>query len=178
MERSGVVGVNDLAQFFGIEPRRVQQLVKNEGMPLEGRGRYDLLKCAAWYIRWLRTRVERKGGDSDVETKRRDEEYKIKAIDRELKEMERDEARGRLVDVEVVGTMMEGAMERIRAKAIESVSGEADRVIGLKTKRQAIVTLQSIMYGALNVAAAVGEEYDGGNGHAADPEGGREAKGA
>lgn len=54
-----VVSVEKLAQAMNVTPRRVQQLV-DEGLPREERGRYDLGKSMAWYIRYLQGIIERR----------------------------------------------------------------------------------------------------------------------
>ena len=42
-----LVNVERVAQALNLQKRRVQQLVK-EGMPKEGRGQYDPVKCMLW----------------------------------------------------------------------------------------------------------------------------------
>ena len=41
--------VNAIAKALNITPRRVQQL-KLEGLPSQGRGKYELGPCMFWYI--------------------------------------------------------------------------------------------------------------------------------
>ena len=51
------VGVDKIAQVFRISERSVQRLVTIDGMPRDARGKYDLAKCMAWYIRHLHQKV-------------------------------------------------------------------------------------------------------------------------
>jgi phage terminase Nu1 subunit (DNA packaging protein) len=51
-----VVG-DQLAKAMNISTRRVQQLTA-EGMPKAKRGRYDLVPCLEWYVRFLQNAVE------------------------------------------------------------------------------------------------------------------------
>lgn len=48
-----------LAKVLGITPRRIQQLVREDGMPKSpGRGRYPLVACIQWYIKYWQDRAE------------------------------------------------------------------------------------------------------------------------
>lgn len=53
-----IVNTETLAQHLDVTPRRVQQLVKDRGMPCLGRGRFDLLACLQWYARFLKARKD------------------------------------------------------------------------------------------------------------------------
>jgi hypothetical protein len=50
------VEVQQLTRFLNLSERRIGQLVK-EGMPKEGRGQYDPIKCAGWYVRYLQAAI-------------------------------------------------------------------------------------------------------------------------
>ena len=54
-----LVNAEQLAAIVDLQKRRIFQLVE-EGMPKERRGRYDVDKCRAWYIRFLQAAVENK----------------------------------------------------------------------------------------------------------------------
>lgn len=92
-----------------LEPRRVQQLAKNEGMPKEARGQYDLGKCMAWYIRYLHGKMREKaameqGGEFRSAGGERSRVLKAEA---DLKELKLARERRRLVaitDVEKFST--------------------------------------------------------------------------
>ena len=53
------VDVTKVASALNLTKQRVQQLVK-EGLPREGRGQYDPMKCMLWYIRYLQQALEKK----------------------------------------------------------------------------------------------------------------------
>jgi phage terminase Nu1 subunit (DNA packaging protein) len=44
-----IIGTNELAHRLGITRQRVDQLVKTEGMPKIGRGKFDFAACRDWY---------------------------------------------------------------------------------------------------------------------------------
>jgi hypothetical protein len=56
------VTAEQLARLLDLQStRRVQQLVKDEGMPKDARGRYNAQKCVLWYIRYLHRLLDRVG---------------------------------------------------------------------------------------------------------------------
>lgn len=163
----GIVTVDELATFFGVIPRRVQQLVRDEGMPSAGRGRYDLLACAAWYIRWLRKAVEKRTSETGESTSPwRTQRLRIAAAEAELKEIEVARKRGEIVTVDEAARLWTDAMERIRARMISSVSTAAPKVVGVTSIKQANGVLEAIVYQALAEVAVIGEEVDDGGGDA------------
>jgi phage terminase Nu1 subunit (DNA packaging protein) len=53
------VNVAKAAASLNLTDRRIMQLVQ-EGMPKQARGRYDLVKCLEWYVRYLQQAVEKR----------------------------------------------------------------------------------------------------------------------
>jgi phage terminase Nu1 subunit (DNA packaging protein) len=54
------VNAEKIAQALNLTESRVHQLVK-VGLPKEGRGQYDPVKCMLFYVRYLQEKIERKG---------------------------------------------------------------------------------------------------------------------
>ena len=54
-----IVNAEKVAQALSLTEPRVHQLV-NEGLPKEGRGQYDAVKCMLWYIRYLQNAIEKR----------------------------------------------------------------------------------------------------------------------
>jgi len=105
---ANTVGVNEVAQFCNISPRRVQQLVK-EGLPQVGRGKYLLAAAAQWYIVYLQKQLKEQGsGTSNKEVKDRRSRYlEIQAATAELDYRRKV---GDLVDREQAGLVINEAM--------------------------------------------------------------------
>lgn len=61
------VAVEEVARALNLTPRRVQQL-KAEGLPTVGRGQYELGPCMAWYIRYLQSKLDKLGPNTNPET--------------------------------------------------------------------------------------------------------------
>ena len=104
----------DLANLFGISERRIQQLVK-EGLPREGRGKFDFVKSVKWYTRYLHAALERRAvptGSGDSKSYVGEREARIREITAtaDLKELELAEKRGELVAI--------GDVERVLADLV------------------------------------------------------------
>lgn len=71
---SQLVGVNVIAQFFGLTERRVQQLTQAGVLAATKDGRYnkyDILKTVQRYIAYLQGKAAEKEEGRDIETERR-----------------------------------------------------------------------------------------------------------
>jgi phage terminase Nu1 subunit (DNA packaging protein) len=110
----------DLANLFGISERRVQQLVK-EGLPRDGRGKFDFVKAVKWYTRYLHAALERKAvpiGSGDSKGYVGEREARIRQIraTADLKELELAEKRHEVVAVSDV--------ERVLADLVLTTKGQ------------------------------------------------------
>lgn len=93
------VNAEKIARALNLTESRVHQLVR-EGLPKEGRGQFDALKCLAFYIRYLQHKIEQKtvptlGGDEGERAAR----IRILRTQADLKEIELSKLRSQLVSV-------------------------------------------------------------------------------
>jgi phage terminase Nu1 subunit (DNA packaging protein) len=82
------VDFEKLVRALNLEKRRVQQLV-HEGMPKEGRGQYDPIKCMHFNIQYLQRALETKTAsslDGDV-VGEREEQVRLLRAHADLREM-------------------------------------------------------------------------------------------
>src|ERR1700722_6809339 len=97
------VSAEKVAQFLNLTEQRVHQLVRM-GLPKEGRGQFDPVKCMLFYIRYLQKALERKS----VPTRdggylgEREERVRLLRADADLREMELASQRGQLVTIQDV----------------------------------------------------------------------------
>lgn len=61
------VNVDAIAKALNLSTRRVHQL-KAEGLPTVGRGQYELGPCMAWYIRYLQSKLDKLGPNTNPDT--------------------------------------------------------------------------------------------------------------
>lgn len=112
MQQQGTA--EDVAKLFGLTPSRIHQLVK-EGLPKEKRGKFDFVKAVKWYVRFLRSALEKKAipvGKEGEKTYVGEREARIREITAtaDLKELELAEKRRELVSV--------GDVERVLADLV------------------------------------------------------------
>ena len=158
-----VVGVEDISTYLGIVPRRIQQLVRDEGMPQAARGKYDLYKCGAWYIRYLQKKVQQgatQAGDDGMLSWRSERARAMRA-EASLKEMELARARGELVSVDEATRLWDDTLSRIRSRMISSVATGAVQLVGVRTTAEAHAVLEAVVDDALSSASGVAEEIGG-----------------
>ena len=159
MAQQSFIGVQELSKLFGISTERIRQLVK-EGMPQEGRGRYDFVRCALWYIRFLQEAVKRRTQPGDVggaDALRKERAASLSA-DTELRLLALAERRRELVPVEVAARMFDEAVTTFRAKMLAGIHKTGIRVLGARTQAQANAMVEEVIHDALRSVAAVGRE--------------------
>jgi phage terminase Nu1 subunit (DNA packaging protein) len=101
-----IVDVTKVASALNLDPRRVQQLVK-EGMPRVSRGQYDPVKCMVWYIRYLQNAIERRSAPNldGAHVGESRERVRLLRAAADLKEMRLSQQRSQLVAVRDVEAM-------------------------------------------------------------------------
>jgi phage terminase Nu1 subunit (DNA packaging protein) len=151
-----VLTAAELAKLWKITPQRVHQLQRHEGMPIEGRGRYDFVACCLWYIGWLQERA-RVGGVSPPDAGK-DQRARLTSAEATLKEIEIARQRRELVPVADVVKIWDDALGNVRARLLGSVSATASRCLGLKTLPQAHEAIEGVIHEALREAAGVAEK--------------------
>lgn len=55
--KTEIVGVDRIAQEFGVSERKVQLMVIEDGLPRISRGEYDLIASCRWYMRFLHSQI-------------------------------------------------------------------------------------------------------------------------
>jgi phage terminase Nu1 subunit (DNA packaging protein) len=94
------VNAEKIGRALALTEQRVHQLVK-EGLPKEGRGQFDPVKCMLWYIRYLRAALQKKavptldGGFVGE----REERVRLLRADADLREMELAKERALYVSI-------------------------------------------------------------------------------
>jgi phage terminase Nu1 subunit (DNA packaging protein) len=94
------VDVIKVANALNLTESRVAQLVK-EGMPKEGRGQYDAVKCMLWYIRYLQQALEKRSVPTldGGYVGEREERVRLLRADADLREMELAKERSLVISI-------------------------------------------------------------------------------
>jgi phage terminase Nu1 subunit (DNA packaging protein) len=97
-EKGGqTLSVDQIATLLMLDPRRVQQLVKEGWIPRAKHGEYQFVPSLQGYIRSLRESVQRRG-PQELEREAAEEDIGIKKARREKLELENAAQRGELLD--------------------------------------------------------------------------------
>jgi phage terminase Nu1 subunit (DNA packaging protein) len=120
-----VVNAEKIAQALNLSERRVHQLVR-EGLPREGRGQFDPMRCMLWYVRFLQRAIERKTVptlDADF-VGEREERVRLLRTQADLAEIELSKQRSQFVAIEDV----EEAMTELRCTTTARIMAVAPRL--------------------------------------------------
>jgi hypothetical protein len=148
-----------IANLFGITESWFMRLVK-EGMPKESRGKYDLLKCVKWYVKYLQTALEKKAvpmGDGYVGE--REERIRQIRADADLKELDLATRRRELVAVPDVERVLADLILTTKAQVMAIPPRLAPDLIGETSRVMIQAKLEKSCKEALGyLAKSVGED--------------------
>jgi phage terminase Nu1 subunit (DNA packaging protein) len=149
-----IVNVTRIAAFLNLTPRRVQQLVK-EGMPREANGRYDPIKCAAFYIRYLQNAIEERSvpTSDDEPAGERTERVRLLRANADLKEMELATLHSQLVAVEDVDKALADLARTTKARILAIPPRLAPELVGETSRIMIQAKIQRAIDQTLRVLA-------------------------
>lgn len=155
------VGVKVVARVLGITPRRVQQLVK-EGLPQAAKGKYPLVECVHWYIRYWQVRAEGSGVPSgpspDGHVSHAEARRRKEVALAEMRELELQERLGNLVSLDYMDEQLSDALQRTR-QTLNAIPGKiAPLLIGCPTVARAQMLLQQAIDEALPSLQLIGDD--------------------
>jgi hypothetical protein len=154
-----------MAIFLGLDSeRRVQQLVK-EGMPKEGHGKYDPMRCLVWRVRDLHKKLDGKIAANGDPSTINEERLRLMRAEAELKEIELARRRKQLVLIDDVEQEMTKLVLDTKARILAVAPRLAAELVGQQDSRVMIqakidkalkdALLQLAKYEPDSVAAAV-----------------------
>jgi phage terminase Nu1 subunit (DNA packaging protein) len=163
-----LVEVKQLMQALNVTERWIGQLVK-EGMPREGRGKYDLGKCMLWYIRYLQAAVKRRNGseipDDQGRTEQR-ERLRLLSAEAELKELELARERGEFIALPDLEKMMTDLVITTKARILAVSPRISAQLVGVDR-----LTIEAELDKELRSALSCLAKSVNGNGHhSSDPD--------
>jgi phage terminase Nu1 subunit (DNA packaging protein) len=125
------VDVTKVASFLNLTEQRIHQLVKL-GMPRESRGRYDPIKCAHFYIRYLQQALEKKSVPTldGGYVGERAERVRLLSADADLREIELARERGQLVGIQDVEATLTDLVLTTKARIMAIPPRLAPELIG------------------------------------------------
>jgi hypothetical protein len=137
------VGIEEICRVLAgqdnppMTPERIRQLV-NEGMPKDGHGQYDAVRCMYWYLGKVRRMVSHKESENADGTSSgiRGERKRLLSTQADIAEMELARARMETISIQdherILGELVmetKARMMSIPARAAADVVGETSRVM-------------------------------------------------
>ena len=126
-----IVNAEKVAQALNLTESRVDQLVK-EGLPKEGRGQYDPVKCMLFYVRYLQNAIEKRTApalDGAFVGERR-ERIRLLRVAADLKEARLAKERSQLVAVSDVEAMTKDLVRTTTAEIMAIAPRLAPELVG------------------------------------------------
>jgi phage terminase Nu1 subunit (DNA packaging protein) len=148
------VGPEKVAQALNLTESRVHQLVK-EGLPKEGRGQFDPVKCMLWYIRYLQAAIEKKsvptldGGFVGE----REERVRLLRADADLREMELARERSLVISIADYERTLADIILTTKARVMAIPPRVAPEVVGQTSRVMAQALIEKACKEALTYLA-------------------------
>jgi len=157
-QKTGVVKVSTLAKLFNLTERRVQQLAKDEIIPRASRGNYDLIGCVRAYIEFLQSAV---AGTHEQSIDSHKENARHKKLQADKLQLEIDEHKGKLIDMDAVIESTSKMVLAFRAKLLSIPTKGAPRLKGCSTLPQIRSELEDLIHDALTELSELrAEDFD------------------
>jgi phage terminase Nu1 subunit (DNA packaging protein) len=128
-----IVGPQELGKIFECEDSYIHKLAK-EGMPQEGRGKYDLGNCMLWYIKYLKNKLKTRArlahDPTAPVTTERDVRLRLLTAEADLKQLELARERGQFVSLEDVEKTIMQIVVVTKARILALPSRLAAQLVG------------------------------------------------
>lgn len=112
------VGVEKVSKALNVTVRRVQQLAQ-EGMPRDGRGKYDLAQCMLWYIRYLQNVIDkRESPQGSIGDSLRTQRERLISAQADREELELAKLRGELIPASLFEQLMSKQITSARQRLL------------------------------------------------------------
>lgn len=138
--------LEEISDLFLLEPRWINRLAKEHGLPREGRGQYDLIKVVRWYVSYLKRQIDeiRAGGEDGLQAKAR-----LIKSQANIKEMEEAKLRKQVINVADAASIVEEALSILRTRLLTLHKRAAPQLDGLETIGEREEVIKGIIYESL-----------------------------
>jgi len=125
------VNAEKIARALNLTEQRVHQLVR-EGLPKEGRGQFDPIKCLMFYIRYLQRALEKKSAPTldGGFVGEREERVRLLRSQADLSEIELSKQRSQLVAIQDVDRAWNDLVVTTRARVMAIAPRLAHELLG------------------------------------------------
>jgi phage terminase Nu1 subunit (DNA packaging protein) len=146
-----LVSTEELAQFAGISPRRIQQLTQEEVIKKESCGKYDFVRSVHSLLQYYRQKSDsRRSGDSEEMAK---EKLKQMTAKRKLEELKLAQLDGELHRAEDIERIMGAMLTRLRINLLAIPMGLAPVLRGMDNTMEIAEKMDERIRRAMNEVA-------------------------
>ena len=144
----GIASLPEVAAHLNLSERRVNQLA-SEGLPKIAVGKYDLVACSAWYIRFLQEELRRRGPRGTKERENANtglasEKARLVKLTADTREHELKLARRQTIRIEDAMRELDRILFRLRGGVTGMPGKYAPRFTGLATVPEAQARLEQV----------------------------------
>jgi len=107
--------VEQVSHVLNLSPRRIHQLVKDEGMPRVSRGEYEMVKCVQWYVRFLRDQLDAARHGTETEAQAR---LRLIQTTADLRKLDLQERTSELIRIDDVMAEITPVLRALRMKLL------------------------------------------------------------
>jgi phage terminase Nu1 subunit (DNA packaging protein) len=138
-----MVTSQQLVREFGITERWVHRLVE-VGMPKNSHGKYDLLVCYRWYVRFLQRAVRKRSifTDDYRESSFSQERLRLVRAEADLKELQLAKEQGEFVSLTDVEKAMTDLVLSTKARLLAVPARAAPELLALNSRVEAETRLE------------------------------------
>ena len=147
----------EVADYLSVEPRWINRLVKEKGMPRIAHGQYDLRVCVQWYIRYLRDQLEaaHAGGESLQAA-----ELRKATIDADRAAIKLAAELGTVIRVEDARNEIEPVLSATKQKLLSLPKRAAPRLVNFSKAAQIEHLLASLIHELLDDIAGIPDRIE------------------
>lgn len=143
--------INTIAKVLNVSPRRIQQLV-GEGLPKAGKGKYPLVPCVHWYLKYWEDRALGRidGWGHNAKESLSATKQRLLSAQADIVQMELAEKSKRLHDVDLCRQTAFGEGRQIR-DAMLSIPDRISSILAAENEEARVnATLRQEIRAALN----------------------------
>ncbi|MEX3625783.1 hypothetical protein [Viridibacillus arvi] len=155
IDEQTVVNTNTIADMFGVQGRRVRQMVEEEIITKVGHGRFNLKDTVKRYVTYLKLQNE-KNGEKEFEESFDHEKYLHEQAKRKKTEIELAQLQNRVHDAEDVERVMNHMNTAFRAKILSVPSKLALQLVNIEEAED----VQEILAATMREVLLELSEYD------------------
>lgn len=137
----------DVAYMLKVDPRTINKLAKERGLPRDSHGIYDIVRVVQWLVDDYERQLKdvRHGAETEGQARKR-----LFSINADLKQIELSAKRGQVANIEDVRELLTTVLKALRDKILALPKRAAPQIVALETIAEIELLLESIVHESLD----------------------------